>query len=224
MSIILKDVTKSYGPVEHPIYALNHVNLGIRRGEWVSILGPSGSGKTTLLNCVGGMDRPDEGTIENSGQGLSALSAKEMQVYRRKTIGYIFQDFRLLDQYTVLDNVMLPQIPYKPLEEVKEKAVSVLEEFEMDHRMKHLPGQLSGGEKQRTAIARALLNEPTLLLCDEPTGNLDKENRDRILGVLKRLQGDGRTILLVTHDPEVAEVGDRECFLRDGVLEEIVHT
>lgn len=220
MAVNLNEVSKLYGSQDHPIYALNKVNLTIKQGDWLTILGPSGSGKTTLLNCIGGMVTPDIGEISNGSQNLSNLSAKELQIYRRTKIGYVFQDFRLLEQYSVLDNVMLPQIPYQPLKEIKERAITVLKQLGMYDRMHHIPGQLSGGEKQRTAIARALLNQPSLLICDEPTGNLDKDSRNLILDILNRLHSEGHTILLVTHDPEIADHGDRECYIRDGILEE----
>ncbi|MBP3041774.1 ABC transporter ATP-binding protein [Bacillaceae bacterium Marseille-Q3522] len=194
--------------------------MQIEKGEWINILGPSGSGKTTLLNVIGGMEHLSTGSIEVNEKNLSSLSESKLQLYRRTTIGYIFQDYRLFDQYTVLENVMLPQWPYEPRKTLAEKAKTVLAQIHMDHRLHALPGELSGGEKQRTAIARALLHEPQLLLCDEPTGNLDAENRENILQVLNELQQKGMTILLVTHDLEVAKWGTRKLFLRDGVLAE----
>ncbi|MGE8205163.1 ABC transporter ATP-binding protein [Heyndrickxia sp. NPDC080065] len=206
----------------HTVHALKEASIRIKKGEWVSILGPSGSGKTTLLNVIGGMEKLSDGMIEVNNQNLTAISEKELQEYRRNKIGYIFQNYRLFDQFSVLENVMIPQWPYQPRNKIENKAISLLQQLQMSHRMHHLPGELSGGEKQRTAIARALLHNPNILLCDEPTGNLDGENRENILEVLKRLHENGMTILLVTHDLEVAKNGSRQLKIRDGIVQERV--
>lgn len=211
----------TYQQIE-PVHALYDVSLSIEKGEWVSILGPSGSGKTTLLKVVGGMERLTSGNVEVNGRSLSSFSDKELQQYRRETIGFVFQQYRLFEQYSVLENVMIPQWPYQAKKQLQEKATLLLERVGMSERMHHLPSELSGGEKQRTAIARALLNEPPILLCDEPTGNLDAENRENIIHILKQLHEQGITILLVTHDMEVMKYGDRELTLRDGTLKEQV--
>lgn len=204
----------------YPVYALRDINLGIEKGQWVNILGPSGSGKTTLLNMVGGMERITSGKIEINGLDLTSFSEDELQSFRRNKIGYVFQDYRLFEQYTVLENVIVPQLPYKPRTEIEENAKLLLDQLQMSHRIEYLPGELSGGEKQRTAIARALLHQPEILLCDEPTGNLDEENRQKILELLKDLHDAGITILLVTHDFEITRWGTRTLYLRDGVLKE----
>ena len=205
-----------------PVHALHNVSLSIEKGEWVSILGPSGSGKTTLLKVIGGMERLTSGNVEVNGRSLSNFSDNELQQYRREIIGFVFQQYRLFEQYSVLENVMIPQWPYQAKKLLQEKATILLKKVGMSERMHHLPGELSGGEKQRTAIARALLNEPPILLCDEPTGNLDAENRENIMYILKQLHEQGITILLVTHDMEVTKYGDRELYIRDGTLKEQV--
>ncbi|RSK56026.1 ABC transporter ATP-binding protein [Bacillus canaveralius] len=224
MSIIsLKDVQVVYNGI-HPVHALQNVSLSIEKGEWITILGPSGSGKTTLLNVIGGMERSSMGEVEVAGMLLNGLSDDALQDFRRNKIGFIFQHYRLLDQYTVVENVMLPQWPYLPKKEIERRATEILSQLHMSHRLDHLPGELSGGEKQRTAIARAMVHNPEILLCDEPTGNLDGENRDNILTCLEDLHYNGMTILIVTHDQEVAKYGDRSLFLRDGILKERVGT
>lgn len=204
------------------VHALNGISLEVKKGEWLNILGPSGSGKTTLLNVIGGMIKPTEGEIQIEGDLLTDFSSNQLQEYRRNRIGYIFQDYRLFDQYTVLENVMIPQWPYMDKKELEKKSVKVLEKLQMNHRLHSLPNELSGGEKQRTAIARALLHGPSILLCDEPTGNLDEENRNNILTILHTLHQEGMTIILVTHDLEVATWGDRKIYIRDGRIQEMV--
>ncbi|KQL52673.1 ABC transporter ATP-binding protein [Heyndrickxia shackletonii] len=204
---------------QNPVHALKNINININKGDWISILGPSGSGKTSLLNVIGGIEKLSEGTIKVFGENISKIDS---QSYRRNTIGYIYQDFRLLNQFSVLENVMLPQLPYQKRKALEESAKEVLIQLEMGHRLHHLPGELSGGEQQRTAIARAILNRPSILLCDEPTGNLDSINRENIMGVLTNLNKLNITIILVTHDLEVAKYGDRILYMRDGVLQEKV--
>lgn len=219
--IELENISFRYKGVEQePV--LKEVDLTIKEGEWVSILGPSGSGKTTLLNIMGGLQRPTTGAIAFRETNYETLSLDEIQAFRRKKIGFIFQHYRLFNQYTVLENVMIPQMPFQRKKEIEKRAKELLTEVQMGHRLNHLPEQLSGGEKQRTAIARALLNEPDVLLCDEPTGNLDGENRDKLLELLKSLNHQGKTIIVVTHDREVAKYGSRELYLRDGVIQEEV--
>lgn len=222
MSIIhLKNVQVEYNGF-NTIHALQNVSLSIEKGEWITILGPSGSGKTTLLNVIGGMERSSSGEVEVVGIQLDKLSDDSLQDFRREKIGFIFQHYRLFDQFTVLENVMLPQWPYIPKKENEKRATAMLSQLHMTHRLHHLPGELSGGEKQRTAIARAMVHSPEILLCDEPTGNLDRENRDNVLSCLEGLHQGGMTILIVTHDEEIAKYGDRVLFLRDGILKERV--
>lgn len=205
----------------NPINILEDFNFQMEKGEWVNILGPSGSGKTTLLNVIGGYISLTGGEIKVNGKILSDLSSNDLQIFRRQSIGYIFQDFRLFDQYTVLENVMLPLWPYENKNSLRDKAIKLLAKLNMGHRLDALPNNLSGGEKQRTAIARALINNPDILLCDEPTGNLDEQNRDNILHILKELNNSGITIVLVTHDVEVAEWGHRKLYLRKGNKEQV---
>ena len=206
------------------IFALSNVDLVINKQEWISILGPSGSGKTTLLNVLAGLHTRFEGTVEFNGKKYSDFTKEELQQMRRNKIGYIFQDYRLFDQYTVLENVMMPYWPYENKLHLKSKAKEIIGHLGLTERIDALPNELSGGEKQRTAIARALLNEPDVLLCDEPTGNLDEDNRDHILEILKTLNEQGITILLVTHDPLVGKLGNREYYMRDGRLQEVQPT
>lgn len=219
MFINLKNGSVVYQTHE-AVVALDNVTLIVEKGKWINILGPSGSGKTTLLNVVGGLLSLSSGTLEVDGEDISQLKGDDLQSYRREKIGYVFQDYRLFDQFTVLENVILPQLPYESRKKIEEKAKTLLEQLQMSHRINALPRELSGGEKQRTAIARALLHEPSILLCDEPTGNLDAENRERILQILKDLHDQGMTILLVTHDMEVTKWGDEILYIRDGRIQE----
>ncbi|RKO60876.1 ABC transporter ATP-binding protein [Caldibacillus debilis] len=219
MQIELKNATVIFQSME-PVYALQNVTLSVEKGEWISILGPSGSGKTTLLNVIAGLLPLTSGSIQVDGDDLSEYGQDELQEYRREKIGFIFQDYRLFDQFTVLENTMLPQWPYQPKKLIREKAEAVLERLGMGHRLHALPQELSGGEKQRAAIARAILHDPQILLCDEPTGNLDEGNRRNILQILKGLNDNGMTILFVTHDQEAAAYGSRTLTIRDGKLRE----
>src|SRR5699024_6150125 len=202
--IRVHEVTKSYIVSQDSVSALSNVSLPIRNGEWITILGPSGSGKSTLLNCIGGMELPSHGNVEIDGQSTSNMTNEQLQALRRHQIGYIFQDFRILPQYNVLDNVCLPLLPYEKRATVLTRAKQRIEDVDLIHRLNHLPEELSGGEKQRVAIARALMNDPDILICDEPTGNLDEKNRDRILQTIAQLHNKGHTIVIATHDPDVA--------------------
>ncbi|WP_217586265.1 ABC transporter ATP-binding protein [Lentibacillus saliphilus] len=216
MTIHIKNASVMFGGVQ-PVQALKDVSLQVEPGEWVNILGPSGSGKTTLLNVIAGLEQLHSGTITVDGTDINKKTSTEKQHYKRTVTGYIFQDYRLFDQFTVMENVMLPQWPYEHHKKLEKRAEELLEHLDMSHRKHALPEQLSGGERQRTAIARALLGKPSILLCDEPTGNLDEENRENILHILYDLQkNEGITIILVTHDPEVAKWGDHNMYIRDG--------
>ena len=215
MTIEVANLSVTYN---EEVVALNDMNLNISKEDWLTILGPSGSGKTTLLNIIAGLLRDFSGSITVEENDLAALSEEEIQTYRREHIGYIFQDYRLFQQYTVLENIIMPFIPYQQKNELIEKALKVVDDIGLTHRKDALPGELSGGEKQRTAIARAILNEPSIILCDEPTGNLDEKNRDNILKLLKKENDKGTTIILVTHDSQIVEWGNRTVQLRDGKL------
>lgn len=215
MSIIeLNDISKVYA---NGLKAVDHFNLEIETGEWVSIMGPSGSGKTTLLNMIGLMDRPSSGSILINGKDTSKLSEKEMTIFRRQTVGLIFQQFHLVPHLTALENIMLAQYFHSIVDE--RQAVDLMTRIGLKDRLHHLPSQLSGGEQQRVCIARALINEPKLLLADEPTGNLDEENEREIIRLLVQLhQQDGLTILMVTHDLSVGRMATRQIEMSHGRL------
>jgi putative ABC transport system ATP-binding protein len=196
--------------------ALKGVSFTVDKGEWVSIMGPSGSGKTTLLNIIGCLDEATSGTVNIGKTAITSLGQGALSRFRSLNIGLVFQQYHLIPHLTALENVMLAQYFAGSLDE--EDARKVLEEVGMGARLDHLPPHLSGGEQQRVCIARALVNAPRLLLADEPTGNLDSENGQKVLGLLKELHDDGRTILMVTHSPEVASTGDRILRLSDARL------
>lgn len=216
--IKLNNVSVSFeAPVR--VIALNDISISINKGDWLTVLGPSGSGKTTLLNIIGGLETITSGEVAIEGVLLNELSKKSLQSFRRNTVGYIFQDYRLFEQFSVIENIMLPQLPYRPRKELEIRAEETLEMVKMTHRRNHLPSTLSGGEKQRTAIARAILHKPDILLCDEPTGNLDEVNRENILNLLSSLHNEGMTIIIVTHDPYVAKAGGSQVYLRNGIIQ-----
>jgi putative ABC transport system ATP-binding protein len=205
------------------VEALRGVDLCVRPGEFVAVMGPSGSGKSTLLHLIGGLDRPTGGQVVVEGQDLAALDDDRLTVLRRRRLGMVFQAFNLLDVLTAEENVALPLVIDGVAEaEAHRRARQALERVGLEKRFGHLPGQLSGGEQQRTAIARALVSKPALLLADEPTGNLDSAAGDQVLALLRRLvDADGQTLLLVTHDARHAAQADRLLRLRDGrVVEE----
>jgi putative ABC transport system ATP-binding protein len=212
----LRDVTKSYGG---SVTALKGVSLQIRAGEMVSIVGPSGSGKSTLLHIVGTLDRPTSGLVEIVGCDVAALSDRRLSALRARRIGFVFQQFHLSPGLSAVDNVadglLYAGIPKK---ERRRRAVSALERVGLGHRLEHRPYQLSGGEQQRVAVARAVVGEPTLLLADEPTGNLDTAAGSEVLKLLHDLHDAGTTVVVITHDPEVAEAAERQVRVRDGVV------
>lgn len=199
--------------------ALDRVNLEVRRGEWLSVMGPSGSGKTTLLNLIGCLDRPSSGTLLVDGTEVGSLTQGELTRFRRETIGLIFQQFHLVPYLNALENVMLAQYFHSMVDE--DEARQALENVGLGHRLHHLPSQLSGGEQQRVCIARALINQPRIILADEPTGNLDKANEDLVLALLRKMHDDGHTIVMVTHDPDVGGLADRRVHLEHGAIRSI---
>ncbi|MBQ1375605.1 MAG: ABC transporter ATP-binding protein, partial [Clostridia bacterium] len=202
--------------------ALDEVSLKVDKGEWVAIMGPSGSGKSTLMNIIGCMDKPSLGEVLLDGVDISKESSKNLTDIRRDKIGLIFQQFHLINYLTALENVMVAQY-YHSMPDEKE-ALEALARVGLADRAKHLPSQLSGGEQQRVCIARALINYPEIILADEPTGNLDEANENIVLDVFRQLHRDGSTLIVVTHDPEVAEVAGRTVVLRNGRLtEEIIN-
>lgn len=206
----LKDISKIYGELK----ALDKINLNVEKGEWVSIMGPSGSGKTTMMNIIGCMDKPSIGEVLLEGIDISKLNQKELTEIRRDKIGLIFQQFHLVNYLTALENVMMAQYYHSMVD--KEEALQALESVGLKDRYNHLPNQLSGGEQQRVCIARALINHPSLILADEPTGNLDEKNEMIVMDILERLHNNGSTIIVVTHDQEVGVEAERIVYLEHG--------
>lgn len=213
-------ITKNFQIGNHRISVLKGVTLSAQRGEWLALTGASGSGKTTLLDILGTISHPDSGRLVIDGTDISALSARKTVVFRRKRIGFVFQSYHILPELSILENVMLPGLlDGRPVSLCRKRAQELLDEVGLSHRIRHRPNELSGGEQQRAAIARALLNDPELLLADEPTGNLDSVTGGGILDIFKRLHDGGKmTILMVTHDRYVAGLADRAVELRDGLI------
>jgi len=217
--ITVSKLTKSYHHSLRKTVILDQLDLKVERGEWCSIIGPSGTGKSTLLHCISGLLEPDNGEVFFENTNLYLLKDKERSDFRRRKIGFVFQDFKLLPYYSVIDNVILPLIFDLSKKELYEKAKQLLLNVGITEELfDRLPDSLSGGEKQRVAIARALIGQPELLICDEPTGNLDIENRDRIIQLLYQFNRKGQTIIVVTHDHEVAAYGSITYQLQYGRL------
>lgn len=220
LAIKTENLTKTYELGSETVHALRGVNLLMRRGEYVAIMGPSGSGKSTLMNLIGCLDTPTSGKYWLAGRLVSDLDEDQLADIRNREIGFIFQTFNLLPRATALHNVELPMI-YNgvPVDERLEKAKHALEAVELGDRIMHKPSELSGGQRQRVAIARALVNSPSILLADEPTGNLDTRTGGEIMTLFARLHQQGNTIILVTHEREIAEHAGRIIHLRDGKIE-----
>ena len=213
----VRNISKIYHLGGEEIRALDDVSLDIGSGEFISIIGPSGSGKSTLMHILGCLDTPTKGTITLDGTMIQDASPRQLAGIRNKKIGFVFQFFNLLPKLNVLQNVELPMIyGGKSGRERRDRAMEALKMVELDNRSKHRPSQLSGGQQQRVAIARALVNDPRIILADEPTGNLDSHTGENILRLFRRLSEEGRTIILVTHDPEIAAVTPRKIEIRDG--------
>ena len=217
--IEVRELSRTYRKNGHETPVLRGVSFAIGRGEFVAITGASGSGKSTLMNILGLLDQPDGGEYRLDGQDVSHADDDARADLRNRHIGFVFQQFHLMDRVSALENVMLPLLyAVEELADGEARARRALETVGLGHRVGHRPGELSGGEQQRVAIARALINDPALVLADEPTGNLDATNGAEILTLLRALKAQGRTIVLVTHDPAVAAQADRVLAMRDGQL------
>jgi putative ABC transport system ATP-binding protein len=217
--VSLKNVQKSYHMGSEDLLVLKGIDLDIKRGEFISIMGPSGSGKSTLMNLIGLLDRPDSGQLVINDKEISRLSDVELSHLRGKEIGFIFQTFNLVSRLSALKNVELPMIFQEQSKAYRTGvAKKYLDEVGLSDRMLHRPNELSGGQRQRVAIARALVNDPSILLADEPTGNLDAKTGDEIMSLFVELNKNGRTIVMVTHNPEIAEFSKRVIRLKDGMI------
>lgn len=221
----VRDLVKTYGAGDVALSVLRRVNLAVKDGDFLAIMGPSGSGKSTLLHLIGGLDRPTSGQVFIDEQDISKLSDKKLTISRRKKIGFIFQFFNLMPLLTAFENVALPlMIDGKLLSECKERVENYLNIVGLIERKDHKPDQLSGGEQQRVTIARALVTEPTILLADEPTGNLNTKQSGEILALMKKLNEEhGQTIVMVTHDPKAASYAKHVIFLKDGEIVDEVY-
>lgn len=219
--IDIQGITKTYVNGKLSVPVLHGIDLQVNKGEFVSIMGPSGSGKSTFMNILGCLDRPTTGSYRLNGDEVATLSDDELAFVRNKQIGFVFQSFNLLTKLTALENVALPMI-YAGMDKKSrnERAVALLSSVGLGDRMDHLPSELSGGQRQRVAIARALANNPAIIMADEPTGNLDSKSTIDVMNIFRGLYDEGRTIILVTHEPEIATYASRNVVLRDGLIVE----
>lgn len=216
--IELEKVKKSYGTLD-PVEVLHGIDLALMRGEYLAIVGPSGSGKSTLLNILGCLDRPTAGAYRFSGEDVSGFEDKRLSRVRNDRIGFVFQSFQLISHLTVLENVEMPLFyAHRRRGERRRKAKDLIEKVGLGHRLSHRPNQLSGGERQRCAVARALANDPDILLADEPTGNLDTVTSNEIMELFREIHAAGATIVLITHDAEIAATAPRRVSIRDGLI------
>lgn len=219
--IVTRNLRKTYLLGGQEIHALDSVDLTVPVGQFLAVIGASGSGKSTLMNMLGGLDKPDMGEVEIDGQDIVKLGLRRLARFRNETLGFVFQSFQLLPRQTALGNVMLPLTYRRPAAtNAKDAAKEALAQVDLADRMLNKPTQLSGGQQQRVAIARALVGKPQLLLADEPTGALDSKTSENIMALLKRLSREGLTIVLITHDHEVASYADRIVTMRDGRIVE----
>ena len=219
IAIRLRDIKKIYQMGGQELAALNGINLDIKRGEFAALMGPSGSGKSTLMNILGCLDRPTVGSYELEGKEVAHLSDDELAVMRNQHIGFVFQNFNLLSRISSLENVALPLVyAGVGVSERRKRAQQVLEAVGLGDRAEHMPNELSGGQRQRVAIARALVNNPEIIMADEPTGNLDTKSTKEIMEIFQEMHGRGKTIILVTHEPEIAVCANRQLLVRDGVI------
>ncbi|MCA8991252.1 MAG: ABC transporter ATP-binding protein [Planctomycetaceae bacterium] len=218
----LINLHKHYDLGSFVVKALNGVSLDIPEGDFLAIMGSSGSGKSTLLNLLGGLDRPTSGQYILCGQDVAQMTDDELSSIRNSRIGFIFQSFNLIPQYTVVENIQVPfhyrpgYPPISPLDEAR--SIELAEQVGLGDRLDHRPFQLSGGQQQRVAIARALVNDPAIIMADEPTGNLDSQTSIEIMRILKKLNAEGRTIIMVTHEDEIAEQAKRQIHMKDGLI------
>jgi putative ABC transport system ATP-binding protein len=217
----IKEVSKVYGQGTACVVALDNISFKVEKGEFIALMGHSGSGKSTLLNIIGGLDRLSAGQVILDGQRLDSLDEKELVRIRREKISYVFQQYHLLPSLSALENVLLP-LTFRNDEKKTGRAMELLEKMGLGKRATHRPGQLSGGEQQRVAIARALVNDPVLTLADEPTGNMDQKTGNEILDLFDQLNAEGRTIIMVTHNPEAAKRARKVVHLRDGRVVDLV--
>lgn len=219
--IDIQGITKTYVNGKLSVPVLHGIDLQVNKGEFVSIMGPSGSGKSTFMNILGCLDRPTTGSYRLNGNEVATLSDDELAFVRNKQIGFVFQSFNLLTKLTALENVALPMI-YAGMDKKSrnERAAALLSSVGLGDRMDHLPSELSGGQRQRVAIARALANNPAIIMADEPTGNLDSKSTIDVMNIFRGLYDEGRTIILVTHEPEIATYASRNVVLRDGLIVE----
>ncbi len=222
--IDIQNLQKIYRAGEVEVAALKDVSFKIERNEFIAIMGPSGSGKSTLMNILGCLDQPTAGVYRLAGRDVSKMSDAELAGVRNRDIGFVFQSFHLLPRLNIVRNVMLP-LKYSEVEpeEAARRARAMLERVGLEKRLNHVPNELSGGQRQRVAIARALVNEPAIIFADEPTGNLDSKTSVEIMDLFTELHRAGQTIILVTHEPEIAEYAQKVIHMRDGEIEEIEH-
>ena len=219
--IDIQGITKTYVNGKLSVPVLHGIDLVVNKGEFVSIMGPSGSGKSTFMNILGCLDRPTTGSYRLNGDEVATLSDDELAYVRNKQIGFVFQSFDLLTKLTALENVALPMIYAGVNKKMRiERASQLLQSVGLGERMDHLPSELSGGQRQRVAIARALANNPAIIMADEPTGNLDSKSTVDVMNIFRGLHNEGRTILLVTHEPDIATYASRNVVLKDGIIVE----
>lgn len=217
--ITVSQLTRAYRRGKSALQALSEVSFAIPQGQLVGLVGGSGAGKSTLLNILGGLDRPTAGKVIVGGTDLSALDSAGLALYRRQTVGFVFQASNLIPALTVFENIMLPLVPVPlPQEEKVARTERALDAANIAHRASHLPGELSGGEQQRAAVARAVVNDPQLILADEPTGELDAENASRVLELLSALNNEGRTVIIASHDAATIDITERIVRLQEGAL------
>lgn len=219
--IDIQGITKTYVNGKLSVPVLHGIDLVVNKGEFVSIMGPSGSGKSTFMNILGCLDRPTTGSYRLNGDEVATLSDDELAYVRNKQIGFVFQSFNLLTKLTALENVALPMIYAGVNKKMRiERATQLLQSVGLGERMDHLPSELSGGQRQRVAIARALANNPAIIMADEPTGNLDSKSTIDVMNIFRGLHDEGRTILLVTHEPDIVTYASRNVVLKDGIIVE----